>query len=117
MAGLKLKIEHSHFQLFVFSLVYRIPLNETSFGLSPIFSAVVDGGGSIPEKYSLSLAELPHSGAIGMMRNGVPIFPSHDNADYTSWEACEGDRCSSHAGRGGTHGYLTNIIFNSSHHL
>ena len=48
---------------------------------------------------------LPISGAIGVAVNGVPIYPSFDNADYVVWEVCEGDACSSHAGKGGDYHY------------
>jgi len=48
---------------------------------------------------------LPLSGAIGVAANGVPIYPSFDNADYVVWEVCEGDACSSHSGKGGDYHY------------
>ena len=82
--------------------VYKIPLNNTDTyggagnGFSPIFSP--GGGSRIPSVTRLGLAALPKAGAIGVAANGVPIYPSFDNADYVVWEVCEGDACSSHAG-------------------
>ena len=84
--------------------VYKIPLNNTDTyggagnGFSPIFSP--GGGSRIPSVTRLGLAALPKAGAIGVAANGVPIYPSFDNADYVVWEVCEGDACSSHAGVG-----------------
>jgi len=92
--------------------VYKIPLNVTNaYGFSPAF-APKHGGSLIPS--SLGSREdggvdlgirLPISGAIGVAINGVPIYPSFDNADYVVWEVCEGDACSSHSGKGGDYHY------------
>ena len=92
--------------------VYKIPLNVTNeYGFSPAF-APKHGGSLIPSKLGSREdagvdvgIRLPISGAIGVAVNGVPIYPSFDNADYVVWEVCEGDACSSHAGKGGDYHY------------
>jgi hypothetical protein len=108
--------------------VYKIPLNVTNeYGFSPAF-APKHGGSLIPS--SLGSREdggvdvgirLPISGAIGVAINGVPIYPSFDNADYVVWEVCEGDACSSHAGKGGDYHYHGDpygafCMYNQSHY-
>lgn len=90
--------------------VYKFPLNysgtegsDDMVGDSPAFWTF--GGSRVPASILLERAELPLAGAIGMAANGVPIYPGLDNADYTVWEVCEGDACSSHAGKGEDYHY------------
>ena len=51
-----------------------------------------------------SQSRLP-SGAVGVAVNGIPIYPSLQTGGYEMWEACEGDFCSAHAGRGADYHY------------
>lgn len=48
---------------------------------------------------------LPMSGAIGVMINGMPIYPNDDNMGLTIQDACEADRCMAHVGRGADYHY------------
>jgi len=50
-------------------------------------------------------ADLPMSGAIGVMVNGVPIYPNEDNRGQTIQESCEADRCMAHVGKGADYHY------------
>ena len=71
--------------------VYKFPLNisadEHGHGYNPVFSPY--GGSVIPSDIQLLSARLSLAGAIGMAANGVPIYPSFDNADYVVWEVSE----------------------------
>jgi hypothetical protein len=72
------------------SQTFKIPLN---------YSLLKDGRknkveGALPD------VDLPMSGAIGVMTNGVPIYPNEDNRGLTIQDACEADRCMAHVGRG-----------------
>ena len=86
--------------------VFKIPLNKSwTYGYSPAFPPYVESGATIPDHIVLGRARLPDAGAIGFLKDGVPIYPSFDNADYALWEVCEGDVCNAHSGRGADYHY------------
>lgn len=77
------------------SQTFKIPLN---------YSLLADGRknkvqGQLPD------VDLPMSGAIGVMINGVPIYPNEDNRGETIQDACEADRCMAHVGKGADYHY------------
>jgi len=45
------------------------------------------------------------SGAVGMAKNGVPIYPYMNNQGISAWDSCEVDFCNAHAGRGEDYHY------------
>lgn len=77
------------------SQTFKIPLN---------YALTLDGRknkvqGELPN------LDLPMSGAIGVMINGVPIYPNEDNRGETIQDSCEADRCMAHVGRGADYHY------------
>lgn len=77
------------------SQTFKIPLT---------YSLLADGRknkveGQLPD------VDLPMSGAIGVMINGMPIYPNEDNRGLTIQDACEADRCMAHVGRGADYHY------------
>ena len=77
---------------------WKFPLEDTEYGFNTPqwIEAAVEG----QETTSLwgENTGIP-SGGVGMTIDGVPIYPSLDNAGYEVWEACEADYCSANAGR------------------
>jgi hypothetical protein len=74
------------------SQTFKIPLN---------FTLLADGqNNTIPNGAQLPTEVLPMSGAIGVMLDGVPIYPNEDNRGETVQDSCEADRCMAHVGRG-----------------
>ena len=49
--------------------------------------------------------EFVMSGAVGMAKNGVPIYPYMNNQGISAWDSCEVDYCNAHAGRGEDYHY------------
>ena len=45
------------------------------------------------------------SGAVGMAKNGVPIYSYMNNAGRSAWDSCEVDYCNAHSGRGEDYHY------------
>jgi hypothetical protein len=77
------------------SQTFKIPLN---------YSLLADGRKTTVEG-QLPDIDLPMSGAIGVMINGMPIYPNEDNRGLTIQDACEADRCMAHVGRGADYHY------------
>ncbi len=48
---------------------------------------------------------IPMAGAIGVAKNGVPIYPSLDASDKDIWTACEADLCNAHGREGADYHY------------
>ena len=85
-------------------LVFKFPLNVTDFGPNTVMNTVEGSPSEVGGRKLWSQSRLP-SGAVGVAVNGIPIYPSLQTGGYEMWEACEGDFCSAHAGRGADYHY------------
>jgi hypothetical protein len=48
------------------------------------------------------------AGAVGMAKNGVPIYPYMNNRGESVWDSCEADFCNAHSGKGEDYHYHGN---------
>ena len=87
------------------SQTYKIPLAFKAYGNGSQASAFPSG-----VVMSAGQNDLPMSGAIGVALNGVPTFPVQNNRNIYSWESCELDKCSAHAGKGGDYHYVRSAL-------